>query len=78
MAGVIIIYRQDGKTFLERNFKDGSSMREEVVERPSPRGRRFEIRKPSSDDGAYYLINKDGNLQLRDKQGVINNSKKID
>ena len=68
VAGIIIIYRKDGKTFLERNLKDGSSMREEVVERPSPGGRRFEIREPSSDDGAYYFIDKSGNLQLRDIQ----------
>ena len=78
LAGIIIIYREGGETFLERNFKDGSSVREEVVERPSPGGRRFEIRAPSSDDGAYYVIDKNGNLQLRDIQGVINNSKKID
>lgn len=78
LAGVIIIYREDGRTFLERNFKDGSHMREEVVERPSRHGRRFEIRKPSSDDGAYYFIDKSGNLQLRDLQGIINNSKRMD
>jgi hypothetical protein len=77
LGGIVMIYRENGQLFIERNFKDGSSLKQEALERKSPIGRRFEAKEPS-DDGDYCVIDKRGNLQLRDKQGLVATAKKID
>lgn len=74
---VITIYREDGQLFIERNFKDGSSSKQKALEKASPIGRRFEA-KERSDDGHYCVIDKTGDLQQRDKQGLVATAKKID
>ena len=77
IGGRITIFEQDGKLFIEQRFKDGSHMKEEIVERRSPSGRRFEDKEENS-YGEFYLIDYQGNLQLWDQEGLIATAKKID
>ena len=77
LGEIVVIYREGGKLFIERIFKDGSSGKQEATENPSPLGRRFDA-KERSDDGDYCVIEKSGNLQQRDKQGLVAIAKKID
>lgn len=72
----ITIFRRNGKFFLEKVYKDGSSGTKEIVERSSFKGRTFRYKKKSS-AGEFYLIDKQGNLQLWDNEGIISTSKSI-
>lgn len=76
IGGRITIYRERGKLHMERKFKDGSSLSKDMVEKSSSRGRRFEEREGSS-VGEYYLIDRQGNLQVGDQDGLIAIAKKI-
>jgi len=73
----IVIFREGGILFLERTFKDGSSGKLEIVERNSTLGRYFEQVKQST-AGDHYIIIADGDLQIRDNDGLIATAKKIE
>lgn len=77
VAGKISIYRKDGKLYMERKFKDGSSSNKEMVEKPSSNGKRYE-EKGGSSFGEYYIIDRQGNLQIRDREGLIVTARKIE
>lgn len=70
MGNRIIIYRKDGKLFLERKFGNGSSYEMELVQKPLTRGKRFE-EKEGNKFGEYYLVDHQGNLQMWDQEGLI-------
>ena len=72
----ITIYRQNGKLYMEQIFGNGSSSKKEMVKKASSRGQRFEG-KSSSSSGDYYLINTQGNLEMRDREGLIATAKRI-
>ncbi len=77
----ITIFREDGKLFIEQMFKDGSSLKRELVEKKAPLGRRFdEVDRSSAGDraGDHWLLAADGNLQVRDNDGLITMAKKIE
>ncbi len=76
VASKITIYHQNGKFYVETKFKDGSSSNKEMVKKASSSGQRFE-EKSGSSFGDYYLIDRQGNLQLRDREGLIATAKKI-
>lgn len=70
------IYRQQHQFFLEEKFKDGTALRQEVVETRSPLGRRFnETEEPA--EGEYFIINQRGNLELRDNEGLIATARRV-
>ena len=73
----ITIFRKDGKVFVENTYKDGSSGTRELLEKKSPLGRRFD-RVGESTAGDHWILNSDGNLQLRDNEGLIATAKKIE
>ena len=75
-GGVITIYRQEDELFLEQIFNDKSKLREELIKRASKYGVCFDI-KEGSPTGDYYLINKAGDLEIRDDAGLISTAKKI-
>jgi hypothetical protein len=76
VANRITIFREDGRLFIEQMFKDGSSLKKEIVEKKSPLGRRFDKVEGSS-AGDHWVLGSDGNLQLRDNDGLITTAKKI-
>jgi len=72
----IVIYREGGTLFVEQKFKDGSALKEELVEKPSPLGRRFDNKQGSS-FGDHRVIDRAGDLQIRDNVGLISTAKRI-
>jgi hypothetical protein len=76
VGGKISIYRKDDKLYMERTFKDGSSSNKEMVEKASSSGRRFE-EKSGSSFGEHYIVDRQGNLQIRDQEGLIATATKI-
>lgn len=76
MGRRITIFRQNGKLFMESVYYDGSSGKKEIVEKLSGRKRTFR-RKEGSSVGEFYLIDKQGNLQMWDEEGIISTAKKI-
>ncbi|MGD8451304.1 MAG: hypothetical protein PVJ57_05745 [Phycisphaerae bacterium] len=76
-GGRITIFTEGGKLFIERAFKDGTVLKKELVEKRSPLGRRFDEAEGAW-AGNHWLIGADGNLQLRDNDGLISTAKKIE
>ena len=70
----ITIYQENGSLYMEQAFSDGSSRKEELVENTSPLGRRFDMMEKTTD---YFIIDSEGNLQLRDNLGLISTAKRI-
>ena len=75
-GGRITIFREEGDVFMEKTFKDGSSLKQNIAERNSAQGRRFDKVEGAS-AGDHWIIGPDGNLQLRDNDGLISTSKRI-
>jgi len=71
----ITMFRQDGNLFVEYKFQDGSSWRRELRETQSNRGLRFD--EVNADD-EYLIINRAGDLELWDQQGLIRVAKSMD
>lgn len=76
VAGHITIFREEGKLFVERKFKDGSSLKKEIVEKKSPLGRRFNYVEGST-YGDHYVLRPNGDLQIRDTEGLITIARKM-
>ncbi len=76
MGGRITIYREDGKLYMELKFSDGSSLNEELEEKSAPLGQRFDW-IVGSGSGDHWIIDKEGNLQIRDSEGLISTAKRI-
>ncbi len=74
-AGVIKIYRRGGKVYHEQFFNDGSVRTLDVIVRNTRRGMRFDPNPPSG-DGEHYIINRYGNLEVRDDLGLVRTGKK--
>lgn len=72
----ITIFRDEGRFFIEQIFKDGSSLKNEVVERKSSLGRRFD--KVDASTGDHWILDSKGNLQVRDNDGLIATAKKLE
>jgi hypothetical protein len=70
------LYSQDNRIYLKNLFKDGSSSTEEMIEKKTEKGRRFE-KKAGSRAGEYYLINSNGLLDIWDSAGKIYTCKKM-
>ncbi len=70
------LYKKGGKIFWERKFKDGSELTEEMIERSSSSGRRFDMRDRNA-FGDYLVINTSGVLELRDSIGLISTARPV-
>ncbi len=77
VGGRITIFRDSGKVYFEQTFKDGSALTEELLEKPSSIGQRYNM-AIASYTGDHWIIDGRGNLQIRDNQGLITTAKKID
>jgi len=74
----ITIFQQGGKLYMANHHKDGSSGVKKLIEKKSPLGRRFEDENMAvSETGDHWLLDSNGNLQLRDNEGLIATPKKI-
>ena len=79
VANRITIFRQNSTLLMEQTFIDGTethSIKKEVIEKSSTRGRRFEDKQENS-YGEFYLINRQGHLGLWDQDGLISTARKI-
>ena len=70
------LYREEGALYMEWKFKDGSILKYALIEKPSPLGYRFDI-KGGSSTGDHWIIDLEGNLQIRDMAGLISTAKRI-
>lgn len=78
LAGAYIeIYREGEKLFSRQIFKNLSEHVQEMVEKNSQSGRRFE-RVEGSEAGDHWLITSDGKLEVRDNEGLIFTAQKIE
>ena len=73
----IALFRKNSKSFIETTYKDGSVGIYEMIEKNTSRGLRFDNKKGSA-FGDHYLINKNGELELRDDEGLIYIINKLD
>jgi hypothetical protein len=73
----IVIFKRDGRLFVEQIFKDGGHSEQEIVELEASQGRRFDAVEGSS-TGDHWIIIPNGNLQLRDEEGLIMTAKNIE
>jgi len=71
----ITIYYLNHTPYMEKNFLDGSGSTEELTEKASSRGRRFEVKDRSY--GEYFLLDSQGNLHLGDEEGLFETLQKI-
>ena len=69
----IVILSVAGQLRMETTFSDGSKLNQSLVEGKSSVGRRFDL-----DDGSgeYFVINRQGDLQIWDRQGLISTATK--
>lgn len=72
----IALYRKDGKVFMESTYRDGSVGTDEMTERNTNRGLRFDVKQPSP-SGDYYVLNRSGDLEIRDSDGLIARARKL-
>lgn len=71
------IRSEGGKLTLERKFKDSSSFECDLIEKQSPRGRRFDcIQKPRWGD--HWIVTPKGDLELRDDDGLVTTASRMD
>ncbi len=70
VAGRITIFREARKLYIETRFKDGSNLKEELIEKKSGERRRFD-KLEGSEFGDHWIIDSNGNLQVRDNEGLI-------
>ncbi len=62
--GRITIFREDGASCMEKVYADGNIGKDQMVEKPSDKGRKFMKAKRAGPDNDYYLIDDHGNLQI--------------
>ena len=76
VGGRITIFVEGKGLYLEQAYKDGSAGKQGLVEKMTPLGRRFDNVEGSS-HGDHWVLGSDGNLQLRDNEGLIRTARKI-
>ena len=72
----LTIFQKGGKFYAEFKLRSGDSWTEEVIERPSPRGRRFDT-MDTSGNGDRFVVDPSGDLQIRDNDGLIATARQV-
>ena len=71
-AGSVYILKHSGDRFLmTQSSNDGSEIREHLKETHNPRGKRYDPIDDTTEYGEYYLLRKDGVLELGDSMGIF-------
>ena len=76
VGATITIYRENKKLYLESKYKDGSGSIEEMTESQSPVGTKL-VDKGDNPHGEYFVLDKKGNLQAGDNNGIFLRYKKL-
>ncbi|MBW2643850.1 MAG: hypothetical protein JRC89_10890 [Deltaproteobacteria bacterium] len=76
IGGKTTILKKNGKILMIREFKDGSSLENEMIQKQKSGKLRFE-EKGGNDFGEYYLIDSRGRLAVYDNAGLIKTMKPI-
>ena len=66
----LVVFRRNGRLFLESRFPDGRRFERELIENRTPWGVRFDAEQ-GSPMGNHWVLTADGNLQVRDRTGLI-------
>lgn len=72
----LVILRENNKLYLDRTYSEGGMSRVELRESKTASGRRFD-KVDGSKWGDHYLINRTGDLEIRDDQGLIVTARKL-
>ena len=72
----LALYRRNGNVFMESTYTDGSVGTDEMSERNTSRGLRFDA-KQASPSGDHYVLNRSGDLEIRDSDGLIATARKL-
>ena len=67
-AGVTTIISKDSKYFMGRKYHDGGSLKQEITEESSSKGRRFNLNNSS---GENVIVHPNGKLGFYDNDGLI-------
>lgn len=76
IGSAITLYREKKRLFLQTRYKDGSESIVEVKRTQTTRGERL-VDKQGNSFGEHYVIDKQGNLQIRDQDGLIATAKAV-
>ena len=76
-SGRVMIFRESRGLFIEQTFKDGSSLKQELAEKKALSGRRF-YPASGSRTGDHWVLSVDGNLQVRDNDGLISTARRVE
>lgn len=74
-SGPIYIFQEGDKMFLKWVFSDGSVLKREVVGKHTQSGIRVDYIEAIG-NGDYYIINSNGDLEIRDSMSLIQTAKK--
>ena len=75
VSGRITFLERDGKLYVERLFKDGSGSTDRLLEEQRKDGNRFFIEGGRRSD--YFKIDRQGNLQMWDEEGLIASAESV-
>lgn len=76
MGATLIMYKdQDGKLYMQTNFKSGNPMTENLIESDSKGLKRYDY---ENGHGEYYQIEKNGNLGMYDFDGKYDEALRIE
>ena len=75
VSGTVLLLRSNDRYELRWKYKDGSSSRSDVTVKDTPDGKRID--RENAQNGEYYLINSQGDMESRDNDGLITVFKKI-
>jgi hypothetical protein len=76
VGATVTIYRENQKLYLESKYKDGSGSIEEMIESQSTGGTKL-VEKGGNPYGEYFVLDKNGKLQVVGDNGIFLEYKKL-
>ncbi|MCP4111548.1 MAG: hypothetical protein GY749_39505, partial [Desulfobacteraceae bacterium] len=75
LESLTIIYVDKGNIYVQKNYIDGSSNVDKLIKTQQNGKKRYD--KVDNAYGEYFIIEKNGNLELYDKDGKFGEDKKL-
>jgi hypothetical protein len=69
ISSTLVIYQQNNQYFITYIFDKGGTVTQELIKEKAKKGK--ESFRGVSHSGEYYIIRKDGYLEVRDSNGLI-------